>query len=241
LGQLKRACEGVYDLSVAYLAPLISGKDSMFNDFKGFDEKGSEIKISIPPTLLISSIGIVENVDKAVTIDAKFAGDLIYILGETFDEMGGSEYFSKLGYQGGKVPATDPKKNLNIYQQYAKVVDKGLVSSGIGINRGGLGVALSKMAIAGKLGVNVDLKKIVGKVNLDQEVLFSESTGRILLTIDPKNKLKFESIMKDISFSLIGEVSQIDAIKIKGLDAKEIVSIKVEDVLDSYKKRFKDW
>jgi len=156
-------------------------------------------------------------------------------------KWGGSEYFSKFGYQGGKVPVTNPKKNLKIYQQYAEAVESGLVSSGIGINRGGLGVALSKMAIAGKLGIKVDLKEVKGQFTLDQEGLFSESTGRILLTIDPKNKIKFESIMKDVSFSLIGEVSQIDDIKIKGLQGKEIVSIKIGDALDSYKKRFKDW
>ena len=241
LYQLKKACEGVYDLSVAYQAPLISGKDSMFNDFKGFDDKGEPIKISVPPTLLISSIGIIEDVNNAVTIDAKFRGDLIYVLGETFDELGGSEYYSSLGYQGAKVPSTDPKKNLKIYQAYAKAVEAGMISAGIGVNRGGLSVALAKMAIAGKLGINVNLKDVPGEFKLDQEVLFSESTGRVVLTIDPKNKSKFESLMKGVVFANIGEVSQINAIKIKGIKGKEIVTAKVEDVLETYTKRFKDW
>lgn len=240
LGQLKRACEGVHDLSVAYLAPLISGKDSMFNDFKGFDDKGP-VKISIPPTLLISSIGIVEDVNNAVTVDAKFAGDLIYVLGETFDELGGSEYFSNLGYSGNMVPNTDPEKNLKIYQQYAKAVEDGLISAGIGINRGGLALALVKMSTAGKLGVNISLKDLAGDATFDQSALFSESTGRILLTIDPKNKIKFESLMKGVKFAGIGEVSQIDAIKIKGLNGKEVVSVKVGEAHESYVKRFKDW
>lgn len=241
LGQLKKACEGVHDLSVAYSAPLISGKDSMFNDFKGFDDKGNPVKISVPPTLLISSIGIIEEVENAVTIDAKFSGDLIYILGETFDELGGSEYFNSLGFSGNVVPVTDPKKNLKIYQQYAKAVLEGLVSAGIGVNRGGLSVALAKMSAAGKLGINVSLKNLPGKITSSQSALFSESTGRILLTIDPKNKSKFESLMKEIKFANIGEVSSIDALKIKGVNDKEIVSVKVGEVLDSYRKRFKDW
>ncbi len=241
LHQLKKACEGVYDLSVAYLAPLISGKDSMFNDFKGFDGQGQPVKISIPPTLLISSIGIIDDVDNAVTIDAKIRGDLIYVLGETFDELGGSEYFSSLGVQGSKVPVTDPKKNLKIYQLYAKAVTLGLISAGIGVNRGGLSVALAKMAIAGKLGININLEDVPGKFSLDQEVLYSESTGRIVLTIDPKNKDKFESLMKDIAFANIGEVSEIDAIKVKGISGKEIVSVKVGEVLENYQRRFKNW
>lgn len=241
LYQLKKACEGVYDLSIAYQAPLISGKDSMFNDFKGFDEKGNPLKISIPPTLLISSIAIIEDVSSAVTIDAKFRGDLIYILGETFAELGGSEYFNSLGYQGSNVPSTDPKKNLKIYQQYAKAVEQGLISAAIGVNRGGLAVALAKMSAAGKLGMNISLKDLPGKISLDQEALYSESAGRILLTIDPKNKHKFENLMKGLKSSNIGEVSQIDAIRIKGIQGKEIVTAKVGDALESYRKRFREW
>ncbi len=241
LYQLKKACEGVYDLSVAYLAPLISGKDSMFNDFKGFDEKGKKIKISIPPTLLISSIGIIEDVNTTVTIDAKFAGDLVYILGETFDELGGSEFAAVLGTAGNNVPAVDPKKNLNIYKAYSEAMEEGLIASAIGVNRGGLSVALAKMAIAGKLGVNISLKDLPGKVDHNQKALFSESTGRILLTINPENKSKFESIMKGVKFAQIGEVSSIDAIKIKGLNSKEIVSVKVGEALDNYRRRFGDW
>lgn len=241
LYQLKKACEAVYDMSVAYLSPLISGKDSMFNDFKGFDEKGKPIKISIPPTLLISSIGIIEDVNNTVTIDAKFAGDLVYILGETFEELGGSEYFDILGNPGNTVPETDAKKNLKIYKTYAKAIDEGLVASAIGVNRGGISVALAKMSVAGKLGINISLKDLPGKVDNDQKALFSESTGRIILTINPENKSKFENLMKGMKFAKIGEVSNIDAIKIKGLNNKEIVSVKVGEVLDTYRRRFKEW
>mgnify|MGYP001575764514 CR=1 FL=1 len=90
-------------------------------------------------------------------------------------------------------------------------------------------------------GTLVDLKDVQGEFKLDQEVLYSESTGRILLTIDPKNKTKFESLMRGIKFANIGEVSQFDAIKIKGLKGKEIITAKVGDALESYSKRFKEW
>jgi len=241
LGQLKRACEGVHDLSVAYLAPLISGKDSMFNDFKGFDDKGNPVKISVPPTLLITSLGIIDDVGSAVTIDAKFEGDLIYVLGETFPELGGSEYYSSLGFEGKEVPGTDPVKNLRTYKTYAKVLEKGLISAGIGINRGGLAVALAKMSMAGMLGMDIDLKKLPGKTVFDAQSLFSESTGRILLTIDPKNKKTFESLMKGIEFAEIGKITTEPKIKITSINNTIVINIPVQEVLESYRRRFKNW
>ncbi len=241
LGQLKKACQGVHDFSIAYLAPLISGKDSMFNDFNGFDEKGNAIKISIPPTLLITSLGVIEDVGNAVTIDAKFAGDLIYILGKTFDELGGSEYFKSLGFVGKKVPATDAVKNLKNYKAYSKACGKGLISAGIGINRGGLAVALSKMAMAGLLGAEINLKKVPGKFEFDSEGLFSESTGRILLTIDPKKKKEFEGLFKGLPFSEIGKITGDQTIKITGAGGKLVVDVPVEKALESYRRRFAKW
>ena len=86
-----RANRALYDYTTAYMIPLISGKDSMKNDYIIGD-----LKISIPPTVLFSMIGRIDDVRKAVTMDAKSAGDLVYVLGETRDELGGSEYFSSV-------------------------------------------------------------------------------------------------------------------------------------------------
>ncbi|MES2409212.1 MAG: AIR synthase-related protein, partial [Patescibacteria group bacterium] len=102
LGQLKAAVKGCFDYAVAYGTPFISGKDSMFNDFKGYDEKGNPINISIPPTLLISSIGVMNDAEKAISLDFKFEGDLIYLLGDTLEELGGSEYFKYLSQKSKK-------------------------------------------------------------------------------------------------------------------------------------------
>ncbi len=79
----------------------------MFNDFSGYDAENNPVKISVPPTLLISSIGIHQDVAKAVSLDAKIAGDLVYVIGETCEELGGSEYFAHLGYIGNTVPGLD--------------------------------------------------------------------------------------------------------------------------------------
>ncbi len=241
LGQLINACRAVYDVAVAYGTPYISGKDSMFNDFKGYDEKGKEIKISIPPTLLISSIGITENVMDAVTIDFKMEGDLIYVLGETFDEAGGSEYFKSLGALGNTTPKVDTTKNLKLYKAYAKALKQGLIVSGIGINIGGLGVALAKSALAGDVGVDINLKDLPGKVSREDLALYSQSQGRILVSINPKNKSKFEQTLKGNALSEIGKVTKGGQIKIKGLKGNLIVDTKVDEALRNYKRRFKDW
>ena len=96
MGQLKRAVETIYDLAVKYETPFISGKDSMFNDFKGYDADGKPVKISVPPTLLVSSIGVIPDVAHSISLAPKAAGDSVYLLGETRDECGASEYYDML-------------------------------------------------------------------------------------------------------------------------------------------------
>ena len=91
LGQLKLAARGCYDVATAFGTPFISGKDSMYNDFSGFDAHDNPVKISVPPTLLISSIGVHDDVAKAVSMDAKIDGDLVYVIGGTSEELGGSD------------------------------------------------------------------------------------------------------------------------------------------------------
>ncbi|OGG13031.1 phosphoribosylformylglycinamidine synthase [Candidatus Gottesmanbacteria bacterium RIFCSPHIGHO2_01_FULL_39_10] len=244
LGQLKRALKACYDYATLYETPFISGKDSMFNDFKGYDKDGKPIKISIPPTLLISSIGVVDDVTNLITLDAKISGDLIYILGETYDELGGSEYFRyiseklKGNFIGNSVPKIDGAKNKKLYQSLYKCIEKGLIASSISITRGGLGIALAKKAIGGMLGLSINLKNLPGKVTRNDFALFSESQGRIIVTIAPENKKEFESLLKGNSFAQIGIVSKNGLFEIKGLDGRSIINTTVDKLLLSYRKTF---
>ena len=135
----------------------------MFNEFKGFDAKGESLKISIPPTLLISSIGIVDDITKVVSLDVKNHGDLVYILGETFDELGGSEYYAMLSesknqnFQSNQVPQVDAKKNYKLYKSVYKAISKRLLASSISVTKGGLAIALAKTAVGGQLGLKINL------------------------------------------------------------------------------------
>ena len=241
LGQLKKAAQGCYDYAVAYGTPFISGKDSMFNDFKGFDKEGKPVKISIPPTLLISSIGVVNNITKVVSLDAKHAGDLVYILGETFDELGGSEYYAMLSenkkknFQSNQIPTVDAKKNYQLYHAVYNAIQNRLLASSISLTRGGLAVALAKTATGGQLGLEIDLKQLPGKFSSDHHALYSESQGRILVTIKPKNKAAFEKIMKKNALQQIGTVTKNAKLIVNGMEGKEIINLDLKKATESYR------
>jgi phosphoribosylformylglycinamidine synthase len=230
LGQLKLAAKGCYDFATAFGTPFISGKDSMFNDFSGFDAGSNPVRISVPPTLLISSIGIHDDVAKAVSIDAKFEGDCIYVIGETFAELGGSEYFAFLGSTGNKVPKLDAGIVKSRYQKLAAAIAEELVASAYPVSRGGLAVALAKVAIAGRIGMEI---AIPGTLRPDY-FLFSESLGRFVVTVSPANRKRFEEIMGS-EVTLLGEVGG-RALRITG--QHRIIDLQVNELETAYKSPF---
>jgi len=247
LGQLKRAAKACYDYATYFGTPFISGKDSMFNDFKGKDVYGQDIKISIPPTLLISSIGIIDDIKKAVSLELKFPGDLIYILGATFDELGASEYFqmyaerNKNNSIGNFVPKVFAPQSLKLYQALARAIKKELVASAISITRGGLAIALAKTAMAGNLGINISLKNLTGNFSRNDFALFSQSASRIIISINPKNRKNFEKIFHHLSFAQVGKVTRKKRIIIKDKNNKSIVDLDLKQALKAYRATFKDF
>lgn len=242
LGQLKAAVQACYDYAVAYETPFISGKDSMFNDFKGFDENGNPVKISAQPTLLISSIGVIEDSSKAVSLDAKRRGDLVYVLGETHDELGGSEYLAMMNQRdAGSVPKVDAQKNNKLYRALADCIDNELIESSQSVHRGGLATALAKTSIGGKLGMHISLAGLPGTWTHENYALYSESAGRIIVTIDPENKLKFEKTMQDNAFSYVGMVTNTEKLIIMDRSNNDIVNANLESIAHNYKSTFKDY
>jgi len=246
LGELKEAARACYDYAVAYGTPYISGKDSMFNDFRGYDAAHREVQISIPPTLLISSIGIVPDVTRCQTIDFKFPGDLVYLVGDTRDELGGSEYLAFTGerlsgkkFIGESVPRVDAEKNLRAYRAVESAIAKELVASCAGVERGGMGVALAKSAMAGMLGCSIDLGAMPDALRGDT-ALFSESQGRLLLSVAPGARKEFESAMKGVPLALIGAVTDGPGVEVRR-GKKALVKTTVEALLESYRGRFRDF
>ncbi len=210
LYQLKMALKACYDLSLNFSTPFISGKDSMYNDFNGYNKSNKKIKISIPPTLLISSIGIIKSYQNLLSIVPQDIGDYVYIVGKTGDEMGGSEFSKVFGSENNIVPKVD-KKNAKInYNNFSKANQDKLITSAISVGLGGLSVALAKMAIGSQKGLKIDLKKINitnEKIN-NNHMLFSESQSRILVTVNPFNKKKFEKYFREDQLSLIGKTTK---------------------------------
>jgi len=233
LGQLKRAARGCYEVATAFGTPFISGKDSMFNDFSGYDGENNRVKISVPPTLLISSIGIHPDVAKAVSLDAKIAGDLVYVVGETSEELGGSEYFVHLGYVGNTVPGLDTATARERYGRMTEAISRELVASAFPVSHGGLGTALAKVAIGGRIGMDLTLPAGLRP----DYYLFSESLGRFVVTIDPVNKRAFERIVGSDAI-LLGRVTG-RALRITS--EKLLVDCAVDELEASYKAPFRGY
>jgi phosphoribosylformylglycinamidine synthase II len=233
LWQLVEAVRACFDTAVGYGTPFISGKDSMFNDFKGYDDKGNPIKISIPPTLLISAISVIPDVRKTVSPEFKNAGDIIYLLGETKNELGGGEYLKLLGLGGGNVPKVDIKNNIRTYSALEEAIQKEILSSAISVSSGGLATSLAKASIGGKLGAKIDINMLPGTAIGSTEMLFSESQGRILVTL-PRIKAKaFEKIMNNIPHVKLGTVSDDAKLEVN-FEKKKLIELSVKKLDAAY-------
>jgi phosphoribosylformylglycinamidine synthase len=213
LAQLVRANKALYDVTTAYGIPCISGKDSMKNDYKIGD-----VKISIPPTVLFSVIGRIPDIRNAVTMDFKRPGDLIYVLGVTRGELGGSEYYAHLGYIGNRVPRVYPDVFLRTYRCLQKAIEMGLVASCHDCSDGGLGVSIAESSFSGGMGADVDLRKVPSDgLGRDDWILFSESQGRFVISVEPSKSRAFEDVMAGTPLGLVGVVREEPYLDIKGL------------------------
>ena len=177
--QLVRACQGLFDGAIAFKTPIISGKDSMKNDYKM-----GEVVISVPPTLLVSALGKMKDLTKAVTLGFKKQGDEIFLIGETKNELGGSELAALVGLVGGSVPKVDLELAPKIYKKMHEAIENELFASCHDLSKGGLAVALAKCAIASGLGAIITLP------DNSLEFLFSESPSRFIVSTDQPQKVQ---------------------------------------------------
>jgi phosphoribosylformylglycinamidine synthase len=231
LAQLVRANRALYDYTTAFGVPCISGKDSMKNDYLG-----GGVKISIPPTVLFSVVGKIEDVNKAVTMDTKSPGDVVYVLGITRDELGGSEYYASHGFIGNNVPKVDTRA-VNMYQALSKAMSHGLVASCHDCSDGGLAVALAETAFAGGLGMNIDLAKVpTNMVGRNDTILFSESQSRFVITVSPQNQSQFEEVIEGHTFAAVGHVTGDEEFVVKGLNDKIIIRANIRELKDAWQK-----
>lgn len=235
LGSLVRCTQGCYDAAVAFGAPFISGKDSLNNEYTGADGK----KHAIPGTLVISSLAIVPDIRRTVTMDLKQPGSLLYAVGMTRGEMGGSSY-ERLAQSRNPLPLREegmgtgvapqpPDAPLALYRCVHQAIAGGLVLSCHDCSEGGLAVAAAEMALAGGMGIDVRLADVPRSTQVqdDTSIAFCESLGRLLVEVAPENAAAFEATLSGLPLAVIGQVRADDRIEFIGLDGQSAVSIPV--------------
>ncbi|MDR3045721.1 MAG: phosphoribosylformylglycinamidine synthase [Desulfovibrio sp.] len=238
LAQLVRANQALAHFCLAYGVPCVSGKDSMKNDYFG-----GGVKISIPPTVLYSVLGVMDDVNRAVTSDFKQPGDKVYLLGDTLRELGGSEIADQLNTVGAQVPQVDALAAMARYRALHEAINAGLVTACHDLSDGGLAVALAEMAVGGRLGARCDIAAVPapshGGDMTATELLYSESASRLLVTVKPGNAAAFEARLAGAACACIGEVTADTVLAVTAQGAP-LLAEGVEGLARSFKATF-DW
>ncbi len=229
LGGLVRAARACYDVARAYGAPFISGKDSLNNEFT--TDAGS---VAIPGTLLISAMAVVDDVTRAVSMDAKAAGDAVYLVGRTYDELGAGEYYRTRGVLGANVPRVRTGEGLRVLRGLAACTAGGLARALHDCSEGGLAVAAAETAFAGGLGLDLDLGAMPVDENepaLSTEArLFSESQSRLLAEVAPENQAAFEDALArhGAPFARVGTVTDARRLTVRDHAGATVVNEPVD-------------
>ncbi len=230
LAQLVRANQALARYAKAFGVPCISGKDSMKNDYLV-----GGTKISIPPTLLFSIMARIDDVRRAVTMDAKREGDLVYVLGMTYAETGASEYAAQHGGVGMGVPKVREEEALPRYQALNRAMTAGLAASCHDCSDGGLGVALAETAFAGGLGMEIDLARVPRReIDRDDFLLFSESQSRFVVTVAPDRAAAFEQTMAATGWARIGRVVAEPRFSCTGLSGEKVLDQPIAELKSAW-------
>ncbi|HHE38681.1 MAG TPA: phosphoribosylformylglycinamidine synthase [Candidatus Cloacimonetes bacterium] len=228
LAKLVQMNKALFEMSTFFNIPMTSGKDSMKNDFKA-----GKIKISVPPTILYSMVAKIDDVRKTVTSNFKAAGDLIYILGKTYNELGASEFYKFYDELGANVPKVRKENAKKLYKKVMIANEQNLIESCHDLSDGGLAVAVCESAIGTDFGAELDLTDF-GDLSLNA-ILFSESHSRFVVSIKPGNKKLFEKIFgEDCKF--IGKVNFDKVMEIIKNNDK-VVDLEIEELEQAWDKR----
>ncbi len=239
--QLVRSCLALRDTCLAYEIPLLSGKDSMYVDGHLKGKYGETHKVSALETLQFSSVGVIDDITKCVTMDSKMPGDLVYILGNTRNELGGSEYYEHLGYIGLNVPRVFPDQFMLLYKKLHQAIKDELTASVHGIYRGGLAVHLAMVAMGGGHGLEIGLDVVpTDKPERNDVILFSESPGRFIVTVARDNYEKFEKVLKGVPCAYIGVIREHPGVVVKEDGGRTILNSDVHSLKSAWKQPFGD-
>jgi phosphoribosylformylglycinamidine synthase len=232
LGSLVRAAEACRDVALAYGMPFISGKDSLNNEFHAAGRN-----LVIPPTLLVSALGRVPDVRRCVTMDLKESGNLLILVGETRNEMGGSHYHLVNGIDGGQVPRVDLGQAPAIFRGLHQAIRQGLVRACHDLSEGGLAVAVTEMAFAGGIGADVTGLHATPEAPSDDVLLFAESTSRFLAEVKPEHAEAFAGCFgSSARVAQIGQTVLSARLRITGLSGEWIVWAPLAQLKEAWQK-----
>ena len=218
LGSLVRAALACRDVAIAYGTPFVSGKDSLNNEFSYVDEHGEKKSVAIPPSLLISALGQIEDIRQAVTMDFKQPGNLLFLVGTTKDELGGSHFALVNGMAGGNVPRVDVDQAPRIFAAVHAAMRLGNIRSCHDLSEGGLAVALTEMSFAGGFGADVSLQPVAAQSGIADAatLLFSESNTRFVIEVEAGRREALLQQFGNLPLVEIGRVTDSSRLRISG-------------------------
>jgi phosphoribosylformylglycinamidine synthase len=239
MGSLVRACKGCYDGAMQYGTPFVSGKDSLNNEYT---DGATGQQVAIPPSLLISAMGIVPDVRQTCTMELKTPGNLLYLVGATRKELGGSYYYRLRGAQDGSVPGV-ASEGLASARALHRAISMGQVRACHDCSEGGIAVALAEMALGGRLGAILWLERVpldADDATTDDWVLFSESNGRYLVEITPDQAAEFEAQMQGAPVAQVGQVLQEPWVRIVSHGGEqELFSLSISQIENAWRGHLK--
>ena len=233
LGSLVRAAIACQEVALELGCPFISGKDSLNNEFRYEDGDGNQQSIIIPPTLLISAIGQIADARRAVTMDLKQPESLLYLVGLTRNELGGSHYSLVTNGSGGIAPTVDAKAAHRTFARVHAAINAGLIRACHDLSEGGLAVAAAEMAFAGGCGAKLSLASVANNsadweeaaiAHAETILLFSESNTRFLCEVRREHAAEFEQALAGVPHTLVGETQASPQVQIHGLRDGELKS-----------------
>jgi len=231
LGSLVQACQACYKFAKGFETPFISGKDSLYNE----SPLGP-----VTPTLLITAVGIIPDVRKAISMDLKQLGNPVYLVGQTLSEFGGSEYYKLKGFIGKTVPRVNLKEAKKTMDLIVEVIDASYVRACHDLSEGGLAIAAAEMAFTSNYGVDLWLKNVPRPRALTKNdfILFSESNSRFLVEVDEKREKDFEDLMKGNPFALVGRVRNTPYFTIHDVKDRKLAEIDLATLRKTWKSTF---
>jgi phosphoribosylformylglycinamidine synthase len=232
MADLAEACRACYKFAKGFETPFISGKDSLYNE----SPMGP-----VTPTLLITAVGIVPDIRRTVSLDLKTPGNTIFAVGQTYRDLGGSEYYRLRGFLGESVPQVRLPQAKQATEGLTKAVDNGCVGSCHDMSEGGLAVAAAEMAFSSPYGLEMHLRSLPRTAESDRDdyLLFSESNSRYLVEVPENQTDEFRRIVGDVPHGALGRVTADPRFRVYGLNGEKVIDTDLREMRTFWKQGVK--